>query len=156
AARGFSFQRPSHRKSLIVDRLGPGGPKASGLWSLAFGFWLLASGLWSLVSGLWPLARYDHFVHIAVVGAGVIGCAVAYECASRGADVSVFERRGVARGASWASAGVLAPWIEVHERGSLLDICAESLAMYDAFVERVRSEGVPTFEYARTGTLEAA
>lgn len=96
------------------------------------------------------------FVNVAIIGAGVIGCAVAHELASRGAAVTVFERRGVARGASWASAGVLAPWIEAEENGPLLDLCAESLAMYDAFVERVRQDGAPAFEYARPGTLEAA
>jgi len=95
-------------------------------------------------------------VNVAVIGAGVIGCAVAHELASRGADVTVFERRAVARGASWASAGVLAPWIEAHERGPLLDLCVRSLAMYDAFVDRIRSDGGATFEYARPGTLEVA
>jgi glycine oxidase len=93
---------------------------------------------------------------VAVVGAGIIGCAIAHELASRGAKVSVFDRRGVARGASWASAGVLAPWIEAHDRGPLLEMCAESLEMYDAFVERVRADAGATFEYARRGTLEIA
>ncbi|MDQ3171604.1 MAG: FAD-dependent oxidoreductase, partial [Acidobacteriota bacterium] len=41
-------------------------------------------------------------MQIAVIGAGVIGCAIAHELAARGARVTVFERRGVARGASWA------------------------------------------------------
>ena len=95
-------------------------------------------------------------MHIAVIGAGVVGCAIAHELASRGARVSVFERRGVARGASWASAGVLAPWIEAHEQGPLLEMCARSLALWDAFVERVRRDGAAPFEYARPGTLEAA
>jgi glycine oxidase len=95
-------------------------------------------------------------MNVAVVGAGVIGCAIAHELAARGARVTVFERRGVARGASWASAGVLAPWIEAHERGPLLEMCARSLAMYDGFVDRVRADGGSAFEYARPGTLETA
>lgn len=95
-------------------------------------------------------------MNVAVVGAGIIGCAIAHELASRGARVSVFERRGIARGASWASAGVLAPWIEAHEHGALLDMCARSLALYDGFVERVRRDGGSAFDYARPGTLEAA
>ena len=95
-------------------------------------------------------------MNVAVIGAGVIGCAIAHELASRGAGVAVFDRRGVARGASWASAGVLAPWIEAHERGPLLDLCARSLAMYDGFVDRVRADGGAAFEYARPGTLETA
>ena len=35
-------------------------------------------------------------------------------------------------------------------------MCAKSLAMYDAFVERVRADGGSAFEYARPGTLETA
>src|SRR5688500_3383991 len=95
-------------------------------------------------------------MNVAVVGAGIIGCAIAHELASRGARVTVFERRGVARGASWASAGVLAPWIEAYEHGPLLDMCAGSLALYDDFVERVRRDGGAAFDYARPGTLEVA
>ena len=121
-------------------------------------------------------------VNVAVVGAGIVGCAIAHELAARGARVDVFERRGVARGASWASAGVLAPWIEAgrhsptgtpaprlarslagapppHSAPSpdpLLAMCAESLALYDDFVEQVRKDGGAPFEYARPGTLEAA
>jgi glycine oxidase len=95
-------------------------------------------------------------MNIAVVGAGIIGCAIAHELAARGARVSVFERRGVARGASWASAGVLAPWIEAHERGPLLEMCARSLALFDGFVDTVRRDGGAAFDYARPGTLEVA
>lgn len=101
-------------------------------------------------------ARYDRAVNVAIIGAGVIGCAIAHELASRGANVTVFDRRGVARGASWASAGVLAPWIEAHELGPLLDLCAGSLALYDDFIERIRRDGAGAFEYARPGTVEAA
>lgn len=93
---------------------------------------------------------------IAVIGAGVVGCAIAHELAARGARVTVFERRGVARGASWASAGVLAPWIEAHDEGPLRDLCARSLALWDDFAARVRHDGGAAFEYARPGTLEAA
>lgn len=95
-------------------------------------------------------------MNVAVVGAGIIGCAVAHELAARGARVDVFDRRGVARGASWASAGVLAPWIEAAHRGPLLEMCVESLSMWDGYVEQLRSDGAPAFEYARAGTLETA
>lgn len=121
-------------------------------------------------------------MNIAVVGAGIIGCAIAHELASRGARVTVLERRGIARGASWASAGVLAPWIEAVDHlgagtaaprlapalagtpeprsapshGPLLDMCAASLALYDDFVQRVRRDGGAAFDYARPGTLEVA
>jgi len=47
---------------------------------------------------------------IAIVGAGIIGVTTAYELASDGHEVTVFERHGAAaEGASFANAGVVAP-----------------------------------------------
>ena len=49
-------------------------------------------------------------MHIAIIGAGIIGVATAYELAADGHRVTVFERHAsVAEGASFANAGVLAP-----------------------------------------------
>ena len=44
---------------------------------------------------------------VIVVGAGVIGCAVAYHLAREGVSVLLLERGRVGREASWASAGIL-------------------------------------------------
>ena len=47
---------------------------------------------------------------IAIVGAGIVGVTTAYELASDGHDVTVFEQRGAAaEEASFATAGLLAP-----------------------------------------------
>src|SRR3954470_3560153 len=47
---------------------------------------------------------------IAIVGAGIVGVATAYELAADGHAVTVFERRGaVAEETSFANAGVVAP-----------------------------------------------
>nr|WP_248278173.1 glycine oxidase ThiO [Paenibacillus sp. SZ31] len=43
-----------------------------------------------------------------VVGGGVVGCAIAYELASRGQDVLLVERSAIAGGTSCAAAGMLA------------------------------------------------
>ena len=91
-----------------------------------------------------------------VVGAGIVGCAVAYELARRGARVQVVDRRDVGQGATHASAGVLAPYIEAHGRGALLDLGVRSLDLYDAFVARVVEDSGATVQYVRTGTLEVA
>ena len=49
-------------------------------------------------------------MRIAVIGAGIIGVTTAYELASDGHEVSVFERRGsVAAETSFANAGLVAP-----------------------------------------------
>ena len=47
---------------------------------------------------------------IAVIGAGIIGITTAWELASDGHEVTVFERRGAAaEESSFANAGVVAP-----------------------------------------------
>src|SRR5687768_103309 len=93
---------------------------------------------------------------VIVVGAGIIGCSVARELARRGARVRMFEARTIGAGATQASAGILAPYIEAHDRGPLFDLGLRSLAMYDAFVGDVAGESGLPVEYRRCGTLEVA
>lgn len=93
---------------------------------------------------------------VGIVGGGVIGCAVAFELAERGASVTVFDGRSVAGGATQASAGILAPYIEAHEGGQLFDLTVRGLAEYDEFVSRVRAVSDLAFEYRRSGTIEIA
>ena len=92
---------------------------------------------------------------IVVIGAGVIGCAVAHECARRGASVDVVDDRAPGMGATQASAGMLAPWLEASS-GPLLDLSVRSLKAWDAFVPRVSSDSGAAFGYHRTGTLSVA
>ena len=91
---------------------------------------------------------------VVVIGAGVIGCAVAFELARRGARVAVIDPRGIARGATFASAGVLAPYLEADRKGPLLPLAVKSLAMYDGFVATVSEVAGLSFPYRRSGTLE--
>ena len=93
---------------------------------------------------------------VIVVGAGIIGCAIGRELARRGARVRLIDARAVGAGATHASAGVLAPYIEAHEHGPLLDLTVRSLAMYDRFIADVRSESGLPVEFRRCGTLEIA
>jgi len=93
---------------------------------------------------------------IIVVGAGIIGCAVAYELARRGAAVQIVDERAVGMGATQASAGMLAPYIETTHDSPLFDLTVRSLALYDDFVARVSSDSAMTVAYRRTGTLEVA
>lgn len=93
---------------------------------------------------------------VAIVGAGVIGCACAFELASAGARVTVYDLRRVGQGASQASAGVLAPYIEGHDSGPLRTLGHRSLDLFDTFIERVMEASGRTVQYTRSGTLEIA
>jgi glycine oxidase len=94
-------------------------------------------------------------VNVTIVGAGVAGCSIAWELASRGAAVTVLDTRGVGKGATYASAGILAPRIEGHSPELLrLGLC--SLGMYDGFIGRLKRESGCEIEYERSGTLQVA
>ena len=93
---------------------------------------------------------------VVVVGAGIIGCAVARELARSGASTLVLESRDVGAGATQASAGVLAPFIEAPGEGPLQALTVESLTLYDEFVSSAIGESGISVEYRRCGTLELA
>jgi glycine oxidase len=91
-----------------------------------------------------------------VIGSGIIGCAVARELARRGASVAVIDDRPVGMGATQASAGVLAPYIEMRDSTPLLGPAVRSLGMYDEFIASLSSEGGAPIPYRRTGTIDFA
>ena len=93
---------------------------------------------------------------IIVVGAGIVGAAVAYELARRGASVRIVDERPAGMGATQASAGVLAPYIEARENAPLSALAARSLEMYDEFVAGVEADSGLSVTYRRTGTLDVA
>ena len=95
-------------------------------------------------------------MNVVVVGAGIIGASVAHALARRGVSVTVLDMRAPGRGASWASAGLLAPYTEAQEETPLLRMGIRSLSMFDDFIASARSASGQAIEYARTGTLEVA
>ncbi|MGH7727444.1 MAG: glycine oxidase ThiO [Vulcanimicrobiaceae bacterium] len=78
---------------------------------------------------------------IVVIGAGLIGLAIAFELARRGASVRVVDAGEPAAAASWAGAGMLAPYSEelTQVDPALAVLGARSLALYPAFVDEVRA-----------------
>jgi glycine oxidase len=93
---------------------------------------------------------------IVVVGAGIVGCAVAYELARRGASVQIVDERAAGMGATHAAAGILAPHIEVSSPTPFLTLAVRSLNLFDDFVARVQSDSGTSVLYRRTGTLQVA
>ncbi len=74
----------------------------------------------------WQNSRAD----VAIVGGGVIGCAIAYELGRRGRRVTLLERERVGAEASSAAAGMLAPLAEAFGPGAP----SEHDAAFDASV----------------------
>ena len=94
---------------------------------------------------------------IIVIGAGIVGCAVAYELSRRGASVHIVDDRPPGMGATQASAGMLAPFTEAKDRNTtFLDLAVRSLDLYDEFVSRVTQTSQLPVGYKRTGTIDVA
>ena len=91
-----------------------------------------------------------------VVGAGIIGCTVAHELAAAGARVQVIDARRPGQGATRASAGILAPYIEGHDLSALRTLGARSLELFDPFIVRLRRDSGRDVVYQRNGTFELA
>jgi glycine oxidase len=95
-------------------------------------------------------------VDVLIVGAGIIGCAVAEALTWRGARVQVVDPRGVGDGATQASAGMLAPHSEGRHDAWLASLGVRSMAAYDALLERLAPADAAGPLVARPGSLELA
>jgi glycine oxidase len=93
---------------------------------------------------------------IVVIGAGLIGLGAAFELARRGAEVRVIDAREPGAAASWAGAGMLAPYAENVPHPALAAFCADSLARFPAFVDDVRAAGGVDPRLALDGIVETA
>ncbi len=91
-----------------------------------------------------------------VVGAGIVGCTVAYELAKAGSRVQVIETRTPGQGATRASAGILAPHIEGHSSDILRSLGKRSFDLYDDFMKRLAADSGRVIFYQRNGTFELA
>lgn len=93
---------------------------------------------------------------VIVIGAGLIGLAIAHELAARGATVRVFDLGEPGAGASWAGAGMLAPYAERIDDEAMLALCRRSLALYPDFVRGLEDETGIDVELRLDGIVEAA
>jgi glycine oxidase len=92
---------------------------------------------------------------VVVVGAGIIGGAVALRLAQHGLRVALLDRQDPGREASWAAAGMLSPAPDTPADIPLVPFCRASLALYPDFVAEIEEISGQNTGYRREGTLEA-
>jgi glycine oxidase len=93
---------------------------------------------------------------VVVVGAGVMGCAVALRLRQQGASVTVIERGIPGAEASSAAAGILGPQWESEGPGPLLDLGLRSRALYPAFAAELHGLSGIDIGLQPSGLLELA
>jgi glycine oxidase len=91
---------------------------------------------------------------VIVVGAGVMGCAVAMRLAQSGLTVTIIERGIPGAEASSAAAGILGPQWESDGPGPLLELGLRSRALYPAFAAELRELSGIDINHARSGLIE--
>lgn len=94
---------------------------------------------------------------VVIAGAGIIGCAIAYELSRRGVSCVVLDSRRLGMAATNAAAGVLSPLAEFRRPDVLVQLGLASLRLYPEWVQRLRDE-VPDIdvEFALNGVLRVA
>ena len=103
------------------------------------------------------LAVVESGAEVVIAGAGIIGCAIAYELARRGVSCVVLDSRRLGMAATNAAAGILAPLADFGRPDALVRLGLASMRRYPHWVERLRDE-VPDIdvEFDLNGVLRVA
>ena len=104
-----------------------------------------------------PATSVGRGAEVIIVGAGIIGCAIAYELSRRGASCLLLDGRRLGMAATNAAAGILAPLAEFQRPDALVQLGLASLRLYPEWVQRLREE-TPDIdvEFALDGVLRVA
>ena len=90
---------------------------------------------------------------VTIRGAGIFGLSIAWECARRGAKVTVVDPQGIAAGSSGGIVGALAPHVP-ENWNSKKAFQFDSLMMAEAFWTQVEQSGGKSSGYARLGRVQ--
>ena len=95
-------------------------------------------------------------VDVAIVGGGVMGCAIAWQLATLGVSCALIERREFGNGASGATAGVVGPlWHLDPEDQALFRLGMRSLELFPRWASELAEAGVNP-EFQQSGVLRLA
>ena len=90
---------------------------------------------------------------VAIVGGGIIGCALAYALAKTGARVAVFEKERVGGQARVAAAGILGSGVEGDRNDRHLNLAVWSARLYPDFAAELEAATGLDATYTRSGAL---
>lgn len=91
---------------------------------------------------------------ITIIGGGVIGLSIAYECQKRGHELTIVEAGECGGQASGAAAGMLAPYSEIEEDpDDFFRLCQRSLQLFPEWQNEIKRSAQMDFEYNESGSL---
>lgn len=94
---------------------------------------------------------------VVIIGAGVAGLSIGWRLQQAGAEVTILERAEPGRGATWASAGMIAATAELgHEDGPESEFAHRSSSLWPIFAAEIEQATGVAIHYAQTGALIAA
>lgn len=95
-------------------------------------------------------------VDVAIIGGGVMGCAITWQLAKNGVSCALVERGSFGGGASGATAGVVGPlWHLDSEDPDMFRLGMRSLELFPLWAAELAEAGVNP-EFQRTGVLKVA
>ena len=89
-----------------------------------------------------------------VVGAGLVGSAIALRLAQEGLRIALLEKNVPGREASWAGAGMLSPAPDAPSSIPLVPLSRASLSLYPAFIAEIEEISGRRVAYRRDGAIE--
>jgi sarcosine oxidase, subunit beta len=94
-------------------------------------------------------------VDVAIVGAGVTGCSIAYQLAKRGKSVAVFDKRGIGSGASGRNGGMTGTGSALHSSAgeAIYGLTSENFSMLQDELARELNDD---FSLLVTGGIDIA
>jgi glycine/D-amino acid oxidase-like deaminating enzyme len=90
---------------------------------------------------------------VVICGGGVLGAALAYELAGRGARPLLIESRAIASGASGKAAGLLSPASDARAAGPLGPLWRASLARHHELVQELGAQGAAAYGFEESPSL---